>query len=180
MKKIAKLRLGVAGLLLAECSQLDGATVARLARVDLLSADPASFAFALDLPRNLDLPPGGAVFTFHAERRDTGETLDGRFPLAVARNADAPDLWHVAETDLADLRALQATARAWKQAEPKATSGSISLVLDACAAGPVAAGATVNATVELDGSGTLVPLLTDAKVTDIMRVAKPGGLPGCT
>ncbi len=170
-----------AGALLAGCATVNPITLARLATVSPLRADPADFTVFLRLPAGLDVAPGQARLVLLAERRDTGDTLEGRYVLERQDLPDGQQAWRVARPDLARLRADQARARAWKEAVPDESGGSLSLTVGGCRtdAGPIAPDATVDVGLTLERDGPRLPLISGAPVTRILDGAEMGELQPC-
>ena len=119
-------------LLLAGCTAVDPVTALRLSSVDPLTADPAGYAVALDLPAGLDIRPDSAFLTLRATRADTGETAEGAFALI----AGDVDTYALDRADLPRFRALQSRIGAWQAAAPEATSGSFRVAVGGCRRGP--------------------------------------------
>lgn len=160
-------------LLLAACSAVVPATVARLASLDPLTADPAGIELVVILPPGLSIKPGTAKLELSALRGS--ESLKGSFALADQPLADAIDLpegasaRHYALTpeDAAKMRALQTEIATWEQ-EGKAR-GSLGLGVDGCALGDgPAPDATGSVLIRLGPDTTFVPLVADTRLVDLL------------
>ena len=162
-------------LAVSACGSVHPLTAARLSRLDPLTADPAAIAARISLPEGLAISPGGAVLEIGARRKDTGESLSGRY--ALRRKGDT---WALAPADAAALRTLQAEVLAWKAED--AGEGHLSLHLTGCrtGAGP-AQDAPISADLSLDGGASFLPLLRGLEVSDLQRAAGPRQpkLPAC-
>lgn len=164
---------------LANCSTLNPVTLARLAMLDPLDADPGDFAILLDLPQGLGIPTGGAVLEMVLDNKATGERREGRF-VFEQREVGPGTVYRIAPPDLEAMRAFQATARAWKAQYGDEAEGSLSLGLSMCrtGAGPQK-DATVSAQLSLDGGATFLPFM---RATPVERLAEGVGvarLPTC-
>ena len=160
-------------LLLAACSAVVPATVARLASLDPLTADPAGIELVVILPPGLSIKPGTAKLELTATRG--AETRSGSFALADRPVADGFDLpqgalaRHYALTpeDAAKMRGLQAEIATWEQ-QGKAR-GSLGLGVDGCALGDgPAADATGSVLIRLGPDTSFLPLVADTRLVDLL------------
>ncbi|MEZ5713801.1 MAG: hypothetical protein R3D85_00695 [Paracoccaceae bacterium] len=167
-----------ASALLAACSSLNPVTLARLAQLDPMTADPGAIAIRLDLPDGLVVPPGGATLDIASARSDTGQSVKAR--LALTERAG---IWALDPADAARLRSLRAQIRQWEAEAPEANSGSFSLGITGCATGdgPDPA-APVRADLSLDGGASFLPFLRGASVAQVLEMTGPdrGAVPLCT
>ncbi|MEO0385912.1 MAG: hypothetical protein AAF281_00070 [Pseudomonadota bacterium] len=163
-------------LLLAGCTAVDPVTALRLSTVDPLTADPAGYAVALDLPAGLDIRPDSAFLTLRATRADTGETAERAFALI----AGDVDTYALDRADLPRFRALQSRIKAWQAAAPEATSGSLSVAVGGCRRGlGPAADARVGVRLRTRPGDAFLPLLRDAPLDRLLGAAAGRGLPAC-
>lgn len=77
---------------LAACGSLPLTTALSLARVDLLSVDPAGIRAAIRLPTDIDLPPGGAILTISAHVAGDAADTARSFTLINAGDREATGL----------------------------------------------------------------------------------------
>ncbi|WP_309666438.1 hypothetical protein [Tabrizicola sp.] len=163
----------LAFLILSACASVVPGTVARLATLDPLTADPAAIEVAVILPPGLAVVPGSAKLEFGATRG--AESRKGSFTLrdiAATPDVAAPKgssarVFALTTTDAAQMRALQAEISAWKR-EGKA-QGSLGLGIGGCAtgAGP-AADATGSVLIRLDKDAPFLPLIREGRLADIL------------
>lgn len=160
-------------LLLAACSAVVPSTVARMASLDPLTADPAGIELVVILPPGLSIKPGTARLELSAMRGT--ETRKGSFTLAdqpVAIGFDLPtgtSARHYALTaeDAERMRTLQAEISTWQQ-EGRAR-GTLGLGVDGCAVdnGP-ALDATGSVLIRLAPDTGFLPLVSDAMLVDLL------------
>jgi hypothetical protein len=163
-------------VLLAGCASFIPATVARLAAMSPLEADPADIAVAVDLPEGLDLTADGVTLTFEATNDATGESFREELPLE--QRGDVTTVVSVPAADQPRLRAFQARARDWENTV--GASGSISVVILPCLAGDgPAADATVDISVRLAADGPFLPLVRGGALSEVADVAEIAQLPAC-
>lgn len=169
----------VLGFGLAACSSMVPSTMAQLASVQPLEADPAAIAVAIVLPAGLEVEPGSARLTVEAVRRDTGEThkLDlvleahevGGGNLAVPAGA-AAQTYTVAAPDVSRMRALQSIVQGWKAEDPAPeTGGSFGLALGGCAVGDgPTEDAVGSAYIRVAGGGDYLPVIVEGSLRDLL------------
>lgn len=163
---------------LVGCGTLVPTTVARLAGVSPLNADPAGFEVALDLPQGVGVRPGSAILGFEAARSDTGEAFAQEFQLEMSPGT--PPTWRFAEADLAAIRQFQAQARAWESDAPAASSGSISVGLGPCLIGDgPAAEAVISSALRIQQGGPFLPLMRNVALLQFADAADISALPAC-
>ncbi|MEO8530599.1 MAG: hypothetical protein ABI459_05210 [Deltaproteobacteria bacterium] len=168
---ILKPILALALVAVASCTMLVPETVNRISTLSPLTADPADFEFAVDLPAGLDIPKGAATLLMQVKRSDTGQTASEVFILE-RREADAIQ-FRMAQADLARFRAMQKTASAWKAKAPNATLGTFAMEVTACetASGP-AKDAQFSVDVKLAKDGSFMPLMQDVPVEKLKAKGK--------
>jgi hypothetical protein len=175
-------------LVLAGCSYVPASTVARLAAIDPLAADPAQIELAVVMPAGMNPLPGTAKMTLHTEA--AGQTRDAEFaleerglpqngpqgvPVPAGAHAKA---YGLSATDVARMRALQAEIAAG----PGASEGraALGVGLGGCKQGagpaPDAAGAVY---VRLAADGSFLPLLGPAPLTAMLGAGAVAGLAPC-
>lgn len=171
-------------LVLAGCSYVPAATVARLAALDPLAADPAQIELAVVMPPGMDPLPGTATMTLHVEA--AGQTRDAEFALeerALPQGVPVPAGAHAKAyglnaADVARMRALQAEIAA----APEAGDGraALGVGLGGCKQGagpaPDAEGAVY---VRLAADGSFLPLLGPAPLTAMLGRQAVAGLAPC-
>lgn len=172
--------LSISILLLAGCASLVPGTVLRLQSVDPLSADPGEISVALDLPEGLGVLPGSVKLSL-AARGAEGRSVADTWTLEMLRQPDERLVFRVAEADRADMRRLQATARAWEEADPDGTNGSISVALGGCRTVPDAdlSDARASVFIGFDADGPVLPLFRNAPISQVLSDAQLSQLPAC-
>lgn len=175
-------------LVLAGCSYVPATTVARLAALDPLAADPAQIELAVVMPPGMDPLPNTAMMTLHTEA--AGQTRDAEFaleerplpqgvPVPVGAHAKA---YGLSAADVARMRALQAEIAAAPGAAPGASDGraALGVGLGGCKQGagpaPDAEGAVY---VRLAADGSFLPLLGPAPLTAMLGRQAVAGLAPC-
>lgn len=165
-------------LAVAGCGSVVPSTVARLAGLSPLDADPAGFEVGLVLPDGVGIMPNSATLGFEARRSDTGESRSETFVLERI-DGDVPR-WRVAREDLPAMRAFQAQAGAWEAEDPVASSGSISAWLMPCTQGDgPAPDADVSILLRLGEGAPLLPLVRNAPLADFSDAEDIAALPAC-
>lgn len=118
--------------LLSACFQANPVTMARLATLSPLTADPGDLAVIMELPDWATVAPGSARLSIYSTRSDTGQSLNQEFILSATPTASGGERYAVADTDLDRLRSAQETARQWEAEAPRANSGGFSASFAAC------------------------------------------------
>ncbi|MBL4930118.1 hypothetical protein [Fuscibacter oryzae] len=174
-------------LVLAGCSYVPASTVARLAAIDPLTADPAQIELAVVMPPGMNPLPGTAKMTLHTEA--AGQTRDAEFaleergqpqngpqgvPMPAGAHAKA---YGLSVADVARMRALQAEIAAGPGGDGRAALG---VALGGCKQGagpaPDAEGAVY---VRLAADGSFLPLLGPAPLTAMLGRQAVAGLAPC-
>ncbi len=162
-------------VLLAACATLVPGTVARLAAMDPLTADPAAIEVVLVLPPGLRVSPGSARLMLAA--RQGARTVEGAFVLAETTGAPegiaAPpggraSLFRLAPADLGRMREVQETIALWKAGAAEATAGSLGVGLGGCAVGAGPAPDARASVLIRTEAGPFHPLVRDARVVDLV------------
>lgn len=182
-----RLSLGCLPLVLSACAQMVPATMAQLGAMSPLTADPGQIEVVLILPPGLDVPPGAARLAAKATR--DGETLEGQYALATdtvpLANVDLPKgaqalRFRLTSADAERMRAFQAQAGAWEAADPRGTSGSISVALSGCRLGDgPQPDARASVLIRTAPDGPLLPLFRDAPLREVIGAATLDALPPC-
>ncbi|MDX8352836.1 hypothetical protein [Cognatiyoonia sp. IB215182] len=162
-------------ILLAGCTSIVPTTAMRLNNLSPTTADPADMAVALTLPEGIDVQPGSAMLTFAVIRSDLDQTAKGTFRLVREG-----DVYAIAPSDHATLRALQATAWQWEAENASATQGSLAITLAPClrGAGP-SDDARVNVAIRLAQDGAFLPLVRNAPLSAVTSAEQLGDVPQC-
>jgi hypothetical protein len=163
----------LACLLLSACAYVVPTTVARLAAVDPLTADPAAIEVAVILPPGLAITPGSAKLEVGAVRG--AESRKGSFTMTdipATPGVTAPEgatarIYALTDAEAERLRALQAEIAVWK-AEGDA-AGSLGIGIGGCAigAGP-APDATGSVLIRLAEGGPFLPLIRNGRLADLL------------
>ena len=164
---------------LSGCGSVDVFTVARLAAISPLEADPAGSAVTADLPEGLRLRPDGLVLELEAQRADLGEAVGARYVL-VAQQEGGRKVWRVNPDDLSELRMLQAKIREWESSAPDATEGHLGVYVAGCAvgAGPDPEG-TISVFLRTSAEDPLRPLIRNAPMKDVISFVGEVVIPPC-
>ncbi|WP_152544480.1 hypothetical protein [Actibacterium mucosum] len=150
-------------------------TVAQLAQVSPLEADPAGFAAQADLPEGLHIRDGGAVLQITATNGATGEDLQGAFTLRQQGQIHV-----LSDMDATALRALQATIRAWKTANPDDVHGSLTITIEGCTSGRLPAPEdTINVALRVAPDAPLRPVLRNLPVSELLAETPGNTFPPC-
>ena len=184
MKKLAL------ALMLSGCGYTVSSTVAEMAALDPLQADPAAIEIALGTPAGLAVQKGGARMTVDVSRSDRAEKWSQTYVLQAAPGAAAGvtvdpgsnlTVYRLAPADVARLRALQAEAASWKsETPPPKGSASIGLGVDACktGAGP-APDARSSAYIRLAADGAFLPLIRPVPLRSVIGQAAFDAIAPC-
>jgi hypothetical protein len=174
---------------LSGCSALVPSGVAQLASLSPLDADPAGIEVALVLPDGIDVAPGSAKLNLSATREDTGETEAAEFILAAKAGDPAgfdPDAalvrrFHIADADIARMRAMQDNIRHWKEVDGAKTTGSLSVALGGCTLGNgPAPDARASVYLRASEEGGFFPVLANARIADLGDTQTPSPCPSNT
>lgn len=179
MRFVTKFPPLILALGLGACASVVPATMARLAAVQPLEADPAAIAVAIVLPPGLAVTPGTARLTVGVVRQDTqtAQTLDlvlqaqdvggGNLPVPPGATAQT---YTIAASDVARMRALQATVAAWKAEDPAPeTAGSFGLGLGGCALGDGPSDDAVgSAYIRVAAGGDYLPVIVKGSLRDLL------------
>ncbi|MDP3195961.1 hypothetical protein [Tabrizicola sp.] len=162
-----------ASLLAAACSEIVPSTVARLASVDPLAADPAALELVVILPPGLAVTPGTATLEIGAVRGE--DTAVGSFRLedrrapegiAVREGATARG-FALSASDAQRMRELQEQIDGWKR--DGSASGSFGFGLGGCTIGNgPAPDATGSVLIRMTADGTFLPLIREGRLSELL------------
>lgn len=168
----------VTTLFLAGCGAIVPSTVARLASVSPLEADPAGFAVLMDLPEGLSMAPAGQALTFTATDA-RGERRDGRFAI-IPTETSRGTLWRIDPGRLDALRDMQAKVREWEDRDPDGTTGSLGIEVTGCRVGDGPdPGDRLTIYLRTAPDAPLRPLLRRARVSDVLGEDEVAALAPC-
>jgi len=169
--------LSVSALLLtAGCLSVNPATLAKVATLSPLTADPAVMGVEIDLPEGLVVKENTAIITFFSKRSDTGQALSEDFILEVVNG----NQYRFALSDLDRLRDVQSTVRGWETEAPRANSGGLSVRVGPCLVGDgPAPNARGSLRVRLDESGNFYPLITNGPLSKVLGADDLSKIPAC-
>ncbi len=163
-----------AAFALKACGTVDQATVARLAALSPLEADPAGFGVQVEMPDGVRLTEDGTFLELSATGPD-GVTIGDRFDLVPIAG-----VWRIDPDRLDELRDLQASVRALEDAAPDDTQGSLSVTVGACAETlPWPEDGRVSVWIALEPGAELRPLIRRTKLSDVVDAASVGQAPLC-
>jgi hypothetical protein len=160
-------------LLLSGCASVVPSTMAQLARLDPLTADPAAMELLVILPAGLAVKPGSARLEFGATRgKESRMESFALLDRAVTNAPTPPDRatargFGLAPEDAAKMRALQAEIALWKQ--DGAAKGTLGIGLGGCAVdGGPAADAVGSVFIRVTEAGPFLPLITEGRLSDLL------------
>ena len=165
----------LAVLALSACASLNPLTLYHLSQLSPLEADPADFTVAIDVPNGASIEPGSATLGLSAIRGN--ETIGAEYALASINGnpIDLPppkgryNLYRIADTDLAAIRATQAKARLWEAEDPDGTQGSLSAGLKPCTLGDgPAKDAAVAIQLRITPGGPFLPLVKSMSLRQVV------------
>lgn len=160
---MTRLSILIAVLSLGACSSLVPGTVAQVAQLDPLTADPAAVAIEVQMPEGLAIRPGSARLELSAQRGDM--RAGGAFALAAEGN-----VWSLAQAEWPAFRAAQARIADWKAEDPAGTLGTLAVRVDPCLTGaPTLGRAAVSVSIRTAEDGAFLPLLRDASMRAVVR-----------
>lgn len=177
-------------LLLSGCGYGVPSTVAEMAALSPLEADPAAIELALAAPAGLAVQKGGVRMTVDVSRSDRSKKWSETYVLEARPDA-APSVavdpgsrvsvYHLSLVDAARLRALQAEAASWtSQTPPAKGSASIGLGVDACKTGSGPdPDARSSAYIRLAADGAFLPLIRPVSLRDFLGQAAFDAIPPC-
>ena len=162
---------------LTACGSVNPITMARVAALSPLEADPAVMGVEIDLPEGLVLPKNGAKIRFFSERSDTGQSVSEDFVL----HSSGGTMFEFARSDLDRLRNTQTLVKAWEDAAPRENSGGITVLVSPCIVGDgPSADARGSLRVRLDKSGRFYPLIVNGRLSEVVGAEDLSVLPQCT
>lgn len=147
-----------------------------LSGLDPLPAEPEAYEFAITMPQGARVQKDGATFTVEASYTKTGETFSSNYILQERIGSDGRFLFRINPADLNDMRAQQAKARAWEEADPDASSGSINIIVIPCRfdEGP-SLDDSFSVSLRTSKNGAFLPLIRDLELRTVAReLAKDG------
>ena len=161
-------------VILGACGDLVPSTLWAVNRLDPLTTDPADIAVQLVLPDSVAVARDSGKLTFSARKVD-GETLVSNFALT-----QVGDVFFVSPDQHADLRALQAKIREWKDVDPNGTRGSLSVTYIPCKTGPtVPAGLRATVRIRLELDGPFLTLIDDGPIDAVLEKASLKDIVSC-
>ncbi|WP_368184814.1 hypothetical protein [Aestuariibius sp. HNIBRBA575] len=153
-------------------------TLDQLDQVDPLTADPAGFEVALDMPDGVDVIPNSAMVQFAAQRVDTGDKIGGDFVLQ--RRNEGAAIFYIAHEDLPEMRNIQRVAQIWEANHADQSEGSLSVDMKLCQRQDLLdMDDTVSASIRLIPDGAFLPLVRNARLSDFLAEADVEMLPRC-
>lgn len=175
-----KFALFAAVLVLPACGYVVPSTVARLASVTLLTADPGQYAVTITLPDGFGIVPGTAKLLMDGQRSDTGETMKQAVRLRETQKADQTVTYDIPASEQEQLRDMQATMRQWKKEAGRKASGSMGFSLDPCKTRADAdLSGRLSVSVSLAPGQPPVPLLNDVPARKVLAEAQLDKFPMC-
>lgn len=148
-------------LLCTGCTSFVPSTLLHVARVNPLTADPASYAVYLALPPGAGIVPGSATLTFSGTKSDDNTVSTETYVLQTngMRYAINP-------ADYTRMRTQQAMLLAWENGP--GVDGDMAIDLTPCRVGDgPAPDATVSIDIQLAADGPRMPLIRKAPVAKL-------------
>ncbi|UWR00082.1 hypothetical protein K3729_04720 [Rhodobacteraceae bacterium S2214] len=161
------------GFALQGCGTVVLSTVAALNATSPLTADPAGFEVAVDMPEGGDIAPDGATINLFMSHTVLGEDVNETYVLQRRQSADGRILFRINPRDLDMVRAFQAKARTWEANDPDASSGGFGVSVVACSVGDGPADdATFSVSIRTQVDGGFMPLIRNARVMDAIEAVE--------
>lgn len=154
-------------LVLTGCGSVVLSTVAQLNDLDPLTADPAGFAVAVDLPDGLENKPGDTSLTVQATRSSTGVELGRAYALEKSVLTDGRIVFTLPPHEADALRAMQQEAATWPR------DGSNTLAMNASFGAcrtenvPVTGDPRFSVWLRLAQDAPLMPLVRNAPLSEV-------------
>lgn len=160
---------------LSGCVAMNPVTMVRLATMNPLAADPGAIAVQLVLPAGVGVVEGSAAMSIETTFAD-GDEISERFLLENLPN----DVWRVARADQELLRELQVRVITAEEADPDTASGSFSVGFEPCTLGDgPGEDATFSISIQLDHGGGFLPLVNNARVSELYEADDIATLEPC-
>jgi hypothetical protein len=142
--------------------------------LDPMTADPAGFEIALELPEQLGLIENGAQLEFAATRGTTGETLGGEYTLLEHTLADGRTIYRIPQNGIEDIRALQQNAATWDATDDTEAGDnelSVGVQVDFCrkTEDVLAEDLRFSVFIRLAKNAPLLPLVRNGRVTEVVE-----------
>ena len=158
------------------CGSINPVTLAKVARLSPLDADPAVMGVEIELPPGIGVREGEARITFFSTRTDTNQSISETFVLEDMNNSQ----FQIARDDLDRLRETQTTVRNWETEAPRANSGGINVTVGPCIYGNGPdPDARASLSVRIDESGTFYPLVTNGPLSEVVGDEDLSAFPTC-
>lgn len=162
------------------CGSLVMSTVMALDDLDPMTADPAGFVVALDVPQPLAIVEDSVELAIGVTRGETGETLGGSFVLVESRDGEGRTVYRLPQEGIAGIRSAQQDAATW------ATTGdnelSIGVIIDFCRTveTDVPEDLQFSIFIQLAQDAPMLPLVRNSRVTEVIDVEALNELELCT
>ena len=150
------------------CTSLVMSTVMALDDLDPMTADPAGFVVALDVPAPLAMVKDSVVFEFGATRSDTGETQGGTYTLIETRDEQDRVVYRLPPQGVEDIRATQLNATTWT--ETGGNELSLRVTFDFCRTLETTVPDDIEFSIfiRLAKDAPILPLVRNSRVTEVI------------
>lgn len=151
------------------CTSLVMSTVMALDDLDPMTADPAGFSVALDVPAPLAMVEDKVFFEFAAVRGETGDRQGGRFVLAASRDDAGRTVYRLPPEGIDAVRAAQQDAATW--AGTGDNELSIGVTVDFCRTADVTVPDDIRFSIfiQLAQDAPMLPLVRNSRVTEVIE-----------
>lgn len=162
-------------LTLCACGSVVTTTALQLANLSPLTADPADFAVKITVPTGLDVAPNSATLLFTGQETPDSEPVTGTYILERQG-----DVFRIAPSDLALMRAQQAQFNTWETADSDAASGSLSVGIQACGdPSALTLDSRVSVAIQITKGGVFLPLIRNAPLSSVVAQEELDALEAC-
>jgi len=162
-------------LSLCACGSVVPTTALQLANLSPLTADPADFAVKITVPEGLDVTPNTAALYFTGQETPSSEPVTGTY---ILERQD--DVFRIAPSDLAQMRAQQTQFNAWETADSNAASGSLSVGIEACGdPSALTLDSRVSVAIQITKNGAFLPLIRNAPLSSVVAQEELDALEAC-
>lgn len=175
-------------ILLAGCASFNLGTATQVRSLDYLADDIGSVVLAFDVPVTLEPVPDASLFRFDIVAPGSGERHlaavlvrgDGSMAAGSLPPPKEGRTYYLFAFSEADKLALR-EAQSWARSLPGDVRPRVALEPRFCTTAPAAdpAETRVSVLVALPGSGSMAPLIDDARVADLLAGTGSSRLPAC-
>ncbi|MCF2871683.1 hypothetical protein L0664_11455 [Octadecabacter sp. G9-8] len=161
------------------CTSLVMSTVVALDDLDPMTADPAGFEVALDIPDPLGLVKNSTEFQFTATRGETGDVSGGEYTLLETTTPDGHRVYRIPQNAVEDIRAIQKDAATWQATGDNALSVGVNLDFCRTTQDPLPDDLRFSIFIRLAQDAPLLPLVRNSRVTEVIEAEALNELDMC-